>query len=228
MLYQPPADAQPISHLEHIVDPAHAMRVKEEAFYYMDSLEGWCTKQKASILIDIVLKAQPMTIVEIGVWGGKSLVPMATAVRANEQGIVYGIDPWDRLASVEDMIEENNILFWSKVDHQRVREDLIINLERFDLDYFTRIFKTSSEDAPPIHDIDVLHIDGNHSDHMSYLDVTKWVPLVRRGGWIIFDGMGWAEKGTFTTARAVNWLSNHCNKIAEYQEDGGWGIWLKR
>ena len=75
--------------------------------------------------------------------------------------------------------------------------------------------------------IDILHIDGNHSEQASYLDVTKWVPLVRSGGWIFFDDMTWFENGVFTTARAVEWLNANCYKLAECTDVCTWGVWIK-
>jgi len=62
----------------------------------------------------------------------------------------------------------------------------------------------------------------------SYLDVTKWVPLVKSGGWIIFDDITWYENGQFTNARAVDWLNAHCKKFAEFQDNCVWGIWVKK
>src|SRR5271155_2865720 len=58
-------------------------RVRTQAFEWMAQLEGWCSDLKATTLVDLVLKVRPQVIVEIGVWGGKSLVPMACALKAN-------------------------------------------------------------------------------------------------------------------------------------------------
>ena len=40
----------------------------------MERLEGWCSKAKASILIDLIFAMGPTKVVEIGVWGGKSAI----------------------------------------------------------------------------------------------------------------------------------------------------------
>jgi hypothetical protein len=74
----------------------------------------------------------------------------------------------------------------------------------------------------------MLHIDGNHSDETSYIDVTKWVPFVKQGGLIIYDDITWSENGvTASQARAVAWLDEHCIKLAEFSDVCVWGIWLK-
>jgi len=201
--------------------------VRQEAFYLMAQVEGWCSQEKAGVLVDIVLKAKPDTIVEIGVWGGKSLIPMATALRANGKGRIFGIDPWSNAASTEWVMNEVNKSFWNYVDHELVFQELQRKLYQFDLFDYVELIRSKSEDAPPIQCIDILHVDGNHSEETSYLDVKKWAPLVRSGGWIIFDDMSWFENGKATTARAVEWLDTHCLKIAEFSDTCLWGIWVK-
>lgn len=217
------------SHYEYVVeiDKQSAEKIKQTAFEYMEQVVGWCSQLKASILIDIVLKTRPEKIVEIGVYGGKSLLPMAYALKACEKGIIYGIDPWSAFESVQWVKNENNRAFWSWVDHEGLLNTLADKIGLFHLSKHVILIQNTSEDAPIIEDIGILHIDGNHSDETSYIDVTKWVPHVKSGGWIIFDDMTWYEEGTFTTARAVDWLNKHCHKMAEFSEDCVWGIWVK-
>jgi predicted O-methyltransferase YrrM len=223
-------DAQPpISHFEQVIDRRDATAwVKNQAFWCMDQMEGWCTQQKASVLIDIILRARPQIIVEIGVWGGKSLIPMAAALKANGLGKIYGIDPWDNAASVQWVMDASNRQFWGTADHQAILRGLRQKIDQFALGDHIELIEKTSEEAPLIQPIDILHVDGNHSDVTSYLDVTKWVPLVRPGGWIIFDDMTWHENGKLTTSRAVAWLDSHCIKIAEVFDICLWGIWIKK
>ena len=236
MLDAESANAQPNSHLEQPVNiqsaiaatgPLNPVRVRDQAFAYMKQLDGWCAENKAGILIDLILKNKPEIIVEIGVWGGKSLVPMAQALRANQKGKIYGIDPWDNQASMEEVVHPENQAFWGRVDHTAVMNGLIGKIREFGLDNQIELIRATSEDAPAIDEIDVLHIDGNHSDKTSYFDATKWVPYVKKGGFIIFDDMTWYENGTYTTARAVEWLNDNCMKIGVFSDTCIWGIWVK-
>lgn len=188
---------------------------------YMDQLEGWCTRNKAAILTDLVFLLRPQTVVEIGVWGGKSLIPMAYALSVTKSGIIYGIDPWDNLASIVGM-EGANYDWWDKVDHKMILNGLLDKISKFQLSPQIQLIKDTSENVLPIPNIDMLHIDGNHSEIASMHDVTKWVPLVRKGGVIIFDDVDWP-----TNAKAVKWLDENCVRVASYQETNIWGIWLK-
>lgn len=217
---------QPASHYECSIDLRNDNNnllnfVKQQAFTYMDRLEGWCTKNKAAILIEFVFRLQPKKVVEVGVFGGKSLVPMACALRATQSGKIYGIDPWESSESVDGMDGEN-FNWWNSIDHNSILRGLQDRIRDFELINEIILLKTTSEMAPLIYDIDILHIDGNHSEKASYYDVTKWVPLVRKGGIIVLDDITWG-----TTEKAVNWLDENCIKIAEFHESNDWGIWVK-
>jgi predicted O-methyltransferase YrrM len=217
----------PSHYEEHIAAREFVANTKKQAFGFMDQMEGWCSQEKGSLLIDLVQKVQPQKIVEIGVWGGKSLIPMAAVLRANGKGKIYGIDPWSNVASIEETMHPDNKAFWGWIDHEAVMQRLMHNIDAFGLGNQIELIRSTSEDADPITEIDILHVDGNHSEKTSYLDVTKWVPLVKSGGWIIFDDMSWYENGVFTTAKAVQWLNEHCIKIAEFNDICLWGIWVK-
>jgi methyltransferase family protein len=97
----------------------------------------------------------------------------------------------------------------------------------FGLEKYCVLTKATSEAATPVFEIEVLHIDGNHANETSLADVKKWVPLVKHGGWIIFDDINWYEDGIFQTAEAVDWLNANCVQLAEFSDDSIWGIWIK-
>lgn len=229
-LYIPPHDAEfspppsPFYCEGHVLKQgtdALLSQTKQVAFSRMDQLEGWCTREKAAILIDLIFMTKAETVVEIGVWGGKSLVPMAQAIRALGKGQVYGIDPWDPRESVKGQ-EGANYNWWGSVNHDHILRGLQGKIAEFGLNSQITLVRATSEEAPPITGIDLLHIDGNHGEACADLDVKKWVPLVRKGGIIIFDDMTWG-----TNASAVDWLNRSCIKLAEYTEGNVWGVWIK-
>lgn len=234
-------DVKPAQHFEHVIQIDRrqpTITTKQEAFQLMDQLDGWCSKHKASILIDLVnsqLKNKPtnktIKIVEIGVYGGKSLVPMAYALKkADPNGIahVYGIDPWANEESLQGVSNESNRAYWAWIDHSAIMNKLIYHINLFNLNDQIKLIRQSSKEATPIEEIDILHIDGNHSDEASYQDVTKWAPLVAKGGWIILDDITWHEENKFTQTRSIEWLNNHCLKMAEFRDEiNVWGIWAK-
>ena len=203
--------------------------IKTETHQYMHYTDGWCSPFKADILIDIIVRDRPSVILEIGVWGGKSLLPMAGTLKKLGQGTIFGIDPWDTDASLEGSEELINIQFWGSADHTSMKSKLEELIQGFQLNNHVRLICSRSEDVNPeeIGTIDILHIDGNHSEDKSYLDVTKWVPHLKTGGWIVFDDMTWIEKGKITTGKAVKWLDTNCVRFAVFNDTCRWGIWVK-
>lgn len=212
------------SYFEHNIsrDVEKIIGLKQRVFQIMKELEGWCSEQKAGMLIDLVIKIKPKVVVEIGVFGGKSLVPMACALKENKCGKIYGIDPWSSLESAEGM-EGANKEYWSKIDHDAILQGLISKINFYNLNNQIELIRSTSENAQIIRRIDMIHIDGNHSEKTSYNDVTKWVPQVKKGGIIIFDDVNWS-----TTDLAVQWLNQHCTKAGEFHGDNVWGIWIKK
>ncbi len=219
--------APPPSHYEYAVksiklDKTHK-RYKDLAFNSMRYLEGWCSERKAGRLMDIVWEMDPQIVVEIGVFGGKSLVPMAYALKAKGSGVVYGIDPWSCQASAEGM-DGANKTWWESIDHEAILSGLQTKVKQFQLSNYIKLVQATSVDADPIYGIDILHIDGNHSEAASYADTLKWVPLVREGGIIIFDDITWG-----TTSKATDWLDQHCQRVESVQDvENEWAIWIKK
>lgn len=210
-------------HMEnHFTVPMdQTVSLKHMVYHAMDQLEGWCSYTKAAIMMDLVLLMKPQTVVEIGVFGGRSLVPMAFALRENKKGMAYGIDPWMSADSVKGMTGVNKD-WWGSIDHEMIMMGLQDKISQFGLTNHMQLIRATSASAEPIQNIDILHIDGNHSEDASLLDVYKWVPCVRKGGVIIFDDLNWE-----TTGKAVKYLNEHCVKLAEVKGDNIWGIWIK-
>lgn len=196
--------------------------VKTKVFHAMDQLDGWCSKFKASVLVDLVLMLKPENVVEVGVFGGKSLVPMAIACQSINKGVVTGIDPWSADRSIEGM-DGANFNWWGSINHEAILNHLISKINHFELNEWIVLSRNTSEGAEPIQNIDILHIDGNHSEKAAEFDIKKWVPLVRKGGVVIMDDINWDGP-----KKAMEWLNMHCTKLAEFDDSGSsWGIWVK-
>jgi len=211
------------THFEQVVPQLFNKKeeIKYRSYMAMDQLDGWCSKEKASILIDFIMLLRAKTIVEIGVFGGKSLVPMALALKGMGNGTIYGVDPWTQEASIVGMDGANKD-WWGHLDHDMIYRNLVSKIKTFDLEHNVVLIRDSSINAPAISNIDILHIDGNHSDEAAMIDVTKWVPYVRKGGLIIFDDINWNNKGL-----AVQWLDENCVQLMEFSAENVWGIWIK-
>jgi cephalosporin hydroxylase len=139
-------------------------------------------------MAQLILDTKPEVIVEIGVYAGRSLLPMALALKHNGKGKIYGIDPWD----VEVVKESAS----SGEDWEPTQEHLDgvrAQLERTILDMGLPVvlLHVRSEQVFVPMVIDILHIDGGHSEGQALGDVEGHVPNVREGGYIWFDDCNW-------------------------------------
>jgi hypothetical protein len=190
-------------------------QVKALAEQLCNPLPGWCKKEKRDALVDSVFMLheelkRPLTIVEIGVFGGSSFGALVTAA-GYISSVVYGIDPWSVERSTEHMIDKANLDWWSKIDHGRMYLDVV---DLFASKSSSRVLRmTSAEAAKYIHVVDLIHIDGNHSEEKSVFDVQTWIPKVTIGGFVWMDDIDWHEAGVCTTLAACKLLEAHCELL---------------
>lgn len=157
------------------------------------SLQGWCSPDKAVDLANAILKTKATVSVQIGVFAGRSLIPMAMAHAEQKHGIVWGIDPWSPQESIKGQGKADTD-WWSKVDHDLFYRSTLDSVQRLDLTPFVNIIRARSDDVTPPPVIDVVEIDGNHSEQ-SIRDVDRFASCVRDGGFCFLDDLGWSNGG---------------------------------
>lgn len=172
--------------------------LKDQVCNLLPSMEGWCTREKALTLMDLVFEYEPDVCVEIGVFGGASFCPIAAAVKLRGRGLVIGIDPWDRnemILNLDPVQDQAHIRWWGKVNIDRVLSNFNAMVRRLELGKHVIAIRATSEQALfMIPEIDLLHIDGNHSEVSSLRDVEMYLPKVRSGGVVIYHDSLWAER----------------------------------
>lgn len=174
-------------------------------------LDGWCSLEKAKAMVELVLEYRPLVSVEIGVFGGRSLIAQALACKSIQHGHVHGIDPWTAGDALNGVQEKENIDWWGKLDYQKIYRNCLVAVLEYDVSDYCTVLRMTSDRAHAAFDyIDVLHIDGNHSEAASTLDVCLYLPKVRSGGYIWFDDVDWP-----TTKNAIRLVEERCEKISE-------------
>ena len=156
-------------------------------------MDGWCSIEKANDLALAVIKSHASVSVEIGVWGGRSLIPMALAHQEQNQGIVWAIDPWSSLASVEGYDAANSD-WWGKQDHEMIYQRFLASARAHGVEKFIKIVRQKSDAIEPPPVIDVLHVDGQHTEQ-AVRDVERFASRVRVGGFCFVDDIGWSGGG---------------------------------
>jgi len=159
-----------------------------------ESIHGWCSVNKALKMMEIV-NDKTKLIVEIGVFAGRSLLPLALKLKSQENGgKVIGIDPWSSEASLEGTNTTANDDWWSKLDYNFFYNYTQKLLQENNVASIVELIRDKGENCSNNFEdgsISILHIDGNHSEETSTQDVNMWHEKVDKNGFIIFDDTNW-------------------------------------
>lgn len=183
-------------------------------------LEGWCPLEKMKRLYDLVKSINAKTVVELGVYGGKSLIPMAIAIKElNNFGNCYAVDPWEAEASIDNYDpSHNNYIWWNNLDHKSIYDKFIEGVKKHDVSEHVITLKYKSMDIIgrfSDESIDVLHQDANHSEKSSCEEVENFYNKVKLNGYWVMDDTKWEttkkaqmiilEKGYILLEEHENW-----------------------
>ena len=157
-------------------------------------MEGWCSHEKAVELFNLVESTKPKLCVEIGVFGGRSLVAIAMGLQKLGEGIIFGIDPWNIDACLEGTSSDVNKDWWANVPWEGIIGSYFDKIQEFELlSYTSHIAKHDKDCLCYFADgsIDLIHFDSNHSEEVSCRTVKDWWPKLKQGSVIIMDDIDW-------------------------------------
>ena len=176
------------------------------------NIPGWCPSEKAIRMMNLIYQIKPQICVEIGVFGGSSIYPTASALKFLGQGKVYAIDPWENSHCLEGYTPDNiHYQWWSSIDLEKIYIGFLNMLEEFKIrDHCVPMKMTALKALSHFADgsIDILHIDGNHTEENAFQDAQNYLPKVKPGGYIWFDDINWS-----TTRKAWEFLNSECKAI---------------
>lgn len=176
---------------------------------------------KAHTLASLVIALRPELIVEVGVWQGASLIPMALAVRAVGRGRIVAVDAWEKLASIAGQVEEGDVKWWSGVDHDEAYATFVRALAEEGLSQFVEVVRARSDDYVPPTGVGLFHCDGNHGEQ-AVKDVQRFMPKMAGGGVIVMDDYGWRGGGVKRACAALESAG-----WAEMYSLGTGGVWRR-
>ena len=102
---------------------------QQELENVLSSLDGWCSTEKARALCNLVEEIKPKLILELGVFGGRSLVPMAITQKNIQCGISVGIDHWSYQSSLEGDDIGDDVEYWKNLNYQSIMYECISETE---------------------------------------------------------------------------------------------------
>jgi hypothetical protein len=200
----------------------HQQQLLPESIF---SMHGWCTRDKAERIYQLVRDAKPAEVVELGVFAGRSFVPLALGLKHNGKGVITGIDPWAKSASTEHYdSEDENYQWWNSLDHEAIFQWFLKALDDYGVREISKYMRTVSKECAHLFEdesIGVLHQDGNHSVASSCEEVEIYAPKVTPGGYWIMDDTNWD-----TTLPAQNLILEKGFDLLEDHKE--WRLYIKR
>jgi predicted O-methyltransferase YrrM len=194
-------------------------------------LGGRCGDFKGDIIKNLVIKSNAKFCIEIGVFKGSSLMYFIEALK-NTNGKIIGIDPYSHPA-FKNHIESPylydaiyNRLFTEQKVLDDLYTDLIEKIKENNLNNIATIIRDSSENYYTNIErssVDILHIDGNHDEKHVTMDILYYLPLVKKGGYVIMDDATWpGVKKSIDT-----YLIDMCDFLGYYPEQD-FSIYIKK
>jgi len=166
-------------------------------------IKSWCTDipNIKRLLTQLGLEKK-LTIVEIGVHGGGSLLLTYDLIE-NTNSVIIGIDCWEKITEIGINGIEND--FWSEESlgrflslHKENRILLEKIISNYDNKNQIKLIQGFSNDNKILeqfeeNSIDLLYIDGDHSFDGCYSDIKNWFPKVKKNGFILNDDFTWSD-----------------------------------
>lgn len=159
------------------------------------NLPGWCTVEKAKVLFDLAHLCKSKVSLELGVFGGRSLIAIALAHQQMKSGFVIGVDAWSKQASVEGTNDKANDEWWSNVNYLDIYKSCLQAIDDSALNDYCGTVRMKSQDVGILmreNYIDLLHQDSNHSEEVTCVEVELFASKVKENGYWISDDTDWS------------------------------------
>ena len=176
-------------------NPGFKAKFGKEIKHKNHTIKGWASVEQRKFFKNEARKVKNGVIVEVGVYGGASILEIVDICTENNNKI-YAIDPWELVSNSngEDLINKKAKLELLRKNLKEVR----VNLEKVidDLDYGETLKLIQDFSAGAVkkfedNSIDVAFIDGNHSYASVKEDLRLWLPKIKKGGCLWGDDYVW-------------------------------------
>lgn len=193
------------------------------------SLPGWCTPFKAKRIMHCaagVAERGGGRAVELGVYGGRSLVALALGLKLFGRGCIDGIDSWSKEDCLEGEQSDVDKKLWGQdTDYEALVRHTLDGVKRFGVEEFARVVRKRTSEALSDYEdgsIDLMHLDSNHSELVSCRDVTAWLPKMAAQSVWISDDTNWPSM-----QRALAILEAAGFRRIETGPDNFWAVYAR-
>ncbi len=174
---------------------------KDEVVVKIENISGWCSPEKAGLMMDLIKEKQLRYCVEIGTFSGKSLFPIIKTLQYNGAGYAFGIDAWSAQEAIKGFnVNDPNHAWWNSLDYEHFYRQAILLLNQNKLNQYGSLVRQTSQTAIHLFEdetIDFIHFDGSKNETTLYQDATTYFFKVKNGGYILLnDPNSWSMKKT--------------------------------
>ncbi len=156
---------------------------------------------KARMFAALIHKYGLRAFLEIGVYRGRSLLPVAALFNRLGDGLATGIDPYSFTAAEQHDTElfpeeiADGVAPWNRqMDWEALYLEVMGRIDALEVTDHCRLIRATSAEAAasvPAGSIDLLHIDGNHDRTAVLFDTNTYLPKVSAGGFVVLDDAWW-------------------------------------
>ena len=164
---------------------------------------------------DLVALLRPAILVELGVDRGESYFAFCQSALENQADTrCFGVDTWkgDQHAGGYD-----ETTFSQVSEHNRANYGSFSTLLRAEFDEALDTFQNET--------IDLLHLDGLHTEAAVRQDLSRWIPKLRRGGILLVHDVDVRTKG-FGVWKVWQELQEQ-SRSWTFHDGPGLGVWQK-
>jgi hypothetical protein len=155
---------------------------------------------KALTSAALIIRHDLTSYVEIGVYRGRSLLPVAAAFGYFGRGSAVGIDPWSSSAATQQDLHlfppaaatVND--FVSGLDWDGMFDEVLRQIAAQGVEAHCTLIRARASAAVARfadRSVDLLHVDGNHDQAAVLEDLDNYLPKVMLGGFVILDDVSW-------------------------------------
>lgn len=153
---------------------------------------------KTLVMAYLVQEQQLKKFVEVGVYRGRSLFPVAYSIFLND-GNSVGVDPYTLSDAKENDVDRELGTkidsFLENLNFDDIYKDVLVYKEGCGYGESMKIIRTTAEaffsNLDEEQEFDIAHIDGNHDTKFVRQDFTNCRDNLIDGGFIVFDDIDW-------------------------------------
>jgi tRNA G46 methylase TrmB len=138
---------------------------------------------RTSVLMGIIEKHNFQTFIEVGVWKGENLIPIA---RKFPKLICYGVDAYNPITYSDQSVMVDGVALYLQDSSDEIFNEILESTRDFSNINIIRASSNSAAELFQDESIDLVFIDANHSFHSVSNDIKCWLPKVKRGGGVIW------------------------------------------